>query len=520
MNRRGFLRETLLALPAARAASGESLNLEEATLGDLARGFRDGRFTARAATEWYLKRIQSLDKKGPTVNAVLEINPEAFGIADALDRERRLRGARGPLHGVPVLIKDNLDTADRMSTTAGSLALVGSSAARDAFVVERLRSAGAVILAKTNVSEWANFRSPHSISGWSGRGGLTRNPYALDRNACGSSSGSAVAVSANFCAVAVGTETDGSVTAPASVNGIVGIKPTVGLVSRSGIIPISHSQDTAGPMARTVRDAALLLNAMVGGDPGDSATRAAGNPAPDYTRFLDPRGLQGARLGVERKYFGANAAMDAVLEANLAEMKRQGAELVDPANLPSHGQYDNEELEVLLYEFKADLNRYLAERPKVRVRSLADLIAFNRERRREEMPYFQQELFERAQAKGPLTDRAYVQARALCRRLSQAEGIDAVIAKYKVQAIVAPTAGPAPLNDLVLGDPTWPGCTTPAAEAGYPHVTVPAGFVNGLPVGISFFGPAWSEPVLLKFAYSFEQATKFRRPPTFRPTVV
>ena len=394
MDRRCFLREALLALPAARAAHSESLHLEETTLADLERGFREGRFTARSVTEWYLARIDSLDKKGPAVNAVIELNPEALQIADALDRERRAKGARGPLHGVPVVIKDNLDTADRMSTTAGSLALAGPKASRDAFVVERLRATGAVILGKTNLSEWANFRSPHSTSGWSGRGGLTHNPYALDRNPCGSSSGSAVAVAASFCAVAVGTETDGSVTAPASVNGIVGIKPTVGLVSRSGIIPISHSQDTAGPMARTVRDAALLLNAMTGTDPRDGVTQAAaGKSAPDYTRFLDPRGLKGARLGVERKFFGANATMDRVMEDGLAEMKRQGAELVDPANLPSHGKYDEEEMEVLLYEFKAGLNAYLAQRPGTRVRTLADLIAFNRERRKEEMPYFQQELF-------------------------------------------------------------------------------------------------------------------------------
>jgi len=508
MNRRRLLRDALLAIPAARSLRAATPNLEEATLSDLERGFRENRFTARSVVEWYLARIDSLDKKGPAVNAVIEINPEALAIADSLDRERRAGHVRGPLHGVPVLIKDNLDTADRMNTTAGSLALLGAKPARDAAVVERLRAAGSIILGKTNLSEWANFRSTHSTSGWSGRGRLTRNPYALDRNACGSSSGSAVAVAANFCAVAIGTETDGSVTAPASVNGIVGIKPTVGLVSRAGIIPISHSQDTAGPMARTVHDAALLLNAL-----------SEKTPAPDYTNSLDPRGLKGARLGVERKYFGANAAMDQVLEGCLAEMKRQGAELVDPADLPSHGKYDDDELEVLLYEFKTDLNAYLAQRPGLPVRSLADLIAFNRKHRAQEMPYFQQELFERAQAKGPLTDKAYLDARARCVQLSRVEGIDAVIQKFKLHAIVAPTAGPAPLADLVLGDPNWPGCTTPPAVAGYPHITVPAGFVQGLPVGISFFGPAWSEPTLLKLAYNFEQATKTRRPPTFPASI-
>jgi amidase len=510
MDRRRFLCHSLLALPAARAATAQSLRLEEATLAELAQGFRENRFTARSVAEWYLARIDALDRKGPAVNAVIEINPEALALADALDAERRSRGARGPLHGMPVLLKDNIDTADRMSTTAGSLALAGSIALRDAFVVERLRAAGAVILGKTNLSEWANFRSAHSVSGWSGRGGQTRNPYALDRNPCGSSAGSAAAVAANFCAVAVGTETDGSVTAPASVNGIVGIKPTLGLVGRSGIIPIAHSQDTAGPMTRTVRDAALLLSAMAG----------VGKAQTDYTKFLDARGLEGARLGVERKFFGSNTAMDRVMEACLAEMKRQGAELVDPANLPSHGKYDDDELEVLLYEFKADLNTYLgALRSNVRVRSLADVIAFNREHRSQEMPYFEQELMERAQAKGRLTDAGYLAARANCVKLARAEGIDAVLSKYKVDAIVAPTAGPAPLNDYVLGDPNWPSCTTPAAVAGYPHVTVPAGFVRGLPVGISFFGAAWSEPVLLKLAYAFEQATKARRAPGFAATV-
>jgi amidase len=505
MDRRRFLAQSLLALPAVRAARGETLRLDEVTLADLAKGFEEKRFTARSVTEWYLARIATMDRKGPAVNAVIEINPDALPIADALDRERDEKGPRGGLHGVPVLIKDNIDTGDRLSTTAGSLALAGSIARHDAAVAERVRAVGAVILGKTNLSEWANFRSTHSLSGWSGRGGLTRNPYCLDRNPSGSSSGSAAGAAANFCAVAIGTETDGSVTAPSSVNGIVGIKPTVGLVSTRGIIPISHSQDTAGPMARTVRDAAILLGVMAG---------------KDYTPYLDPLGLRGARLGVERKYFGANAAMDRVMEECLDEMKRQGAELADPANLPSHGQYDDDELTVLLYEFKADLNTYLAGlRSKIKAGSLADLIAFNIQHRSQEMPFFGQELFEQARAKGPLTEKAYLEARERCLRLSRAEGIDAVVQKLKVQAIVAPTAGPAPLNDFILGDPNWPGCTTPAAVAGYPHVTVPAGFVDGLPVGISFFGPARSEPALLKLAYAFEQATKVRHPPAFLPSI-
>ena len=510
MDRRDFLYKTLALFPALRAASGQSFDLEEATLADLDHGFTAKQFTARTVAEWYLARIDSLDKKGPKVNSVIELNPDALSIADALDRERSRKGPRGPLHGVPVLIKDNIDTADRMTTTAGSLALEGSIAARDSFVAERLRAAGAVILGKTNLSEWANFRSAHSVSGWSGRGRQTLNPYALNRNPSGSSSGSGAAVSASFCAVAVGTETDGSVTAPASVNGVVGIKPTVGLVGASGIIPISHSQDTAGPIARTVRDAAILLGAMA----------VPGKRQQDYTKVLDPHGLQGARLGVERKFFGANAEMDRLMEECLAEMKRQGAVLVDPANLPSHGKYDEDEMEVLLYEFKTDLNKYLgALGPAARVHSLADVIKFNREHAHEEMPYFEQEIMERAEKKGPLTEKAYLDARAKCVRLSRAEGIDAVIAKYKVDAIVAPTAAPAPLNDYVLGDPNLPACTTPAAVAGYPHITVPAGFVRGLPVGISFFGTAFSEPKLLKLAYSFEQATKSRRRPTFLSSV-
>ena len=520
MNRRELIKTALLALPAARAASGQSFDLEEVTLADLDQGFRSGRFTSRKVTEWYLARIDSLDKRGPRVNAVIELNPEALAIADALDRERASKGPRGPLHGVPVLIKDNIDTGDRMMTTAGSLALAGSIAARDAFVAERLRAAGAVILGKTNLSEWANFRSTHSVSGWSGRGGLTRNPYALDRNPSGSSSGSGAAAASNFCALAVGTETDGSVTSPASVNSLVGIKPTVGLISRSGIIPISHSQDTAGPMARTVRDAAILLGALAGVDPRDPATSAsAGKLQTDYTKFLDPRGLKGVRLGVERKFFGGNAQADQVIEQSLALMKKEGAVLVDPAILPSHGTYDDTEFEVLLYEFKADLNAYLGSlNPKIRVRTLADLIAFNREHRDQEMPYFGQEILEKAQEKGLLTEKAYLDARARCVKLSRADGIDALLAQHKLDAIVAPTQTPAHLTDLVLGDANWPSCTTPAAVAGYPHITVPAGYTRGLPVGISFFGAAWSEPALLKIAYGFEHATKARRRPRFAPT--
>jgi len=503
MDRRQFLRNALLALPAARAAHARPLRLEEVTIAELERGYRDGSLTARAAVEWYLERIDSLDRRGPKVNAIIEVNPDALRIAEALDRERSSGHVRGPLHGVPFLMKDNIDTADRMSTTCGSLALVNRATARDATVVQALRASGAVLLGKTNLSEWAGFRSTSSISGWSGRGGLTHNPYVLDRNASGSSSGSAAAVSSNFSALGVGTESDGSVTAPASVNGIVGIKPTVGLLSRSGIIPISHSQDTPGPMARTVRDAAILLSAMTG------------KAGVDYTKYLDARGLKGMRLGVERNYFGTDAAVNRLFENCLAEMKHHGAILVDPANLPTHGAYDEDELEVFLYEFKAGLNAYLTQRPGEGVRSLADVIAFNQQRSGEEMPYFQQELLERAQAKGPLSEKAYLDARARCVKLSRVEGIDAVLRKYRLDAIVAPTAGPAPHNNPMPGTEDWPVCTKPAAVAGYPHITVPAGLVKGLPVGISFFGPAWSEPVMLKLSYAFEQATRARQQPRF-----
>ncbi len=501
------------------SAAEPALDLEEATIDQMRAEIVARRSTARSVVEWYLKRIAALDQHGPAVNSVIELNPDALTIADALDRELREKGPRGPLHGIPVLIKDNIDTADRMHTSAGSLALAESVAARDAFVVARLRAAGAVILGKTNLSEWANFRSTHSSSGWSGRGGQTRNPYALDRNPCGSSSGSGVAATASLCAAAVGTETDGSIVCPSSVNGVVGIKPTVGLVSRSGIIPIAHTQDTAGPMARTVRDAAILLGALAGADPADPATRDARIQA-DYTRFLEPGGLRGARLGVARKFMGTNAALDRLMEECFRELKREGAELIDPADLPSHGKWNDPEFEVLLYEFKEDLNKYLDKLPaSAPVHSLADVIRFNEAHQREEMPYFEQEIMQQAEKKGPLTEKAYLDALATCRRLCRTEGVDAVITKHRLDAIVAPTAGPAWLTDWVNGDHDTGGCSSPPAIAGYPHITVPAGFVYGLPVGLSFFGPAWSEPTLLKLAHSFEQVTKARRKPGFQATV-
>ena len=516
-------RRDLLKLGAAAAFSAaaqtKSFELEEVTIDDLQRGMQSGRFTARSLVQQYLARIDAIDKKGPAVNSVIEVNPDALKIAEELDRERKEKGARGPLHGVPVLIKDNIDTADRMMTTAGSLALAGPPPAKDAFIVQRLRAAGAVILGKTNLSEWANFRSTHSSSGWSGRGGQTRNPYALDRNPSGSSSGSGVAVSANLCAIAVGTETDGSVVSPASVNGIVGIKPTIGVVSRTGIVPIAHSQDTAGPMARTVRDAAILLRVLSEVDAADTVTADARHGRTDYTQFLDGKALRGARLGVLRKYFGLNAGIDKLMETCIAEMKRQGADIIDPIEFPAQEQYGDAEKEVLLYEFKADLNAYLKSRGRATVHSLADVIAFNEKQRSREMPYFEQENMLEAEKKGPLTEKAYLDARARCLEVARKNGIDAALQKYRLQAIIAPTNGLPWLTDWVNGDHDTGGCSTPAAVAGYPHVTVPAGFVHGLPVGISFFGTGWSELTLIRLAYSFEQAMKSRRPPRFLPTV-
>lgn len=496
-----------------------SFELDEISVSDLQQRFQQRSLTAERATELYLQRIESIDRHGPALRSVIEINPDALEMARALDAEYRAKGPRSPLHGIPVLLKDNIDTADRMQTTAGSLALAGKPASRDASVAERLRKAGAVLLGKTNLSEWANFRSTHSTSGWSGRGGQTKNPYALDRNPCGSSSGSGAAVSANLCALAVGTETDGSVVCPSSMCGIVGIKPTLGLISRSGIIPIAHSQDTAGPMARTVRDAAVLLSALAGVDPQDSITQiSAGKSSPDYTAFLDPNGLRGARIGVARQYFNIGPAVTAVIEDCIRLMKSAGAEIVDPADLPSFETWRETETEVLLYEFKADLNAYLHTRGAA-VGSLEDCIHFNRDHRREEMPYFQQELMEQAQEKGPLTDKAYKDALARNHKLTQKGGIDTVLGKFKLDAIIGPTAGAAWLTDWTNGDRADSGCASPPAVAGYPHITVPADFLFGLPLGISFFGAPWSEGKLLKIAYAFEQIRKARQQPKFLPTV-
>jgi amidase len=519
---RGDARSRAPSLTAEHHAFEQAaFELEETTIGALQDAMRSERHTARSIAELYLARMDAIDKAGPAINSVIERNPDAIRIAEERDAERKAGRVRGPLHGIPVLIKDNIDTADRMRTSGGSLALGESIAARDAFIAARLREAGAVILGKTNLSEWANFRSTHSTSGWSGRGGQTKNPYVLDRNPCGSSSGTGASISANLAAVGVGTETDGSIVCPSSACGLVGIKPTLGLVSRSGIIPIAHSQDTAGPMARTVADAAALLAVLSGVDPRDPATAdSRGKATTDYARLLNAGALKGARIGVARNFFGFSDAVDRVMNEAIAAMKFAGATIVDPANIVTAGKFDDAEGEVLNFEFKADLNAYLAALgPSAPHKTLADLIAFNERNKDREMPYFGQEQFIKAQAKGPLTSAAYKAARAKCLRMSRAEGIDATLAKHRLGAIIAPTGGPAWPIDLLNGDHFTGGSSTPSAVSGYPSVTVPAGDVHGLPVGISFIGGQWSDAALVGLAYAFEQATKVRRPPRFEPTV-
>ena len=466
-------------------------------------------------------RIRTLDADGPRVNSVIEVNPDALARADAADAERASGRAAGSLHGVPILLKDNIDTADRMSTSAGSLALADHRARRDAWIVSRLRASGAVILGKANLSEWANFRSTHSSSGWSGRGGQTRNPHVLDRSPSGSSSGSAAAVSSDFCLAAVGTETDGSVVSPASFTGIVGLKPTIGLVSRSGIIPIAASQDTAGPMARTVRDAALLLNGMIGRDLADGTTRSVpASLSTDFTRTLDVDGLKGMRIGIARNYFGFNARVDALMEDAIRVMRDRGAVIVENANVPNDGKYGTQELEVLLHEFKSGLNAYLGGLPAtIPVHSLAELILWNERNAERELQWFGQELLLQAQKRGPLSSQVYRRARETCIRMSRREGIDAVLKRTRCDLLVGPTTGPAHTIDPVNGDHYIGGVSTAPAVAGYPHLTVPAGRVAGLPVGISFFGPAWSEPQLFRAGYAFEQATTHRVRPTFKATI-
>lgn len=539
MNRRNFLGRTAAAgsalvttsfIPGCTTRTNESsalgfalrpFELSEAGVADFQRGMASGKYSAEMLVRLYLRRIEEVDRNGPKLKSVIELNPDALAIARALDAERKSTGPRGPLHGIPILIKDNIDTHDRMTTTAGSLALKGSIAPRDSFLVERLRAAGAVILGKTNLSEWANFRGNRSISGWSARGGLTRNPYATDHSTSGSSAGSASAVSASLCAVAIGTETNGSIVSPSSYCGIVGLKPTVGLVSRAGIIPISSSQDTAGPMGRTVADVAALLGAMTGIDPLDPATEASkGKVQPDYTAFLNATALRGARIGVARNLFFSHPQADPVIEAALAALQRQGAVLMDPASLPSRQRQGDADYQLMLYEFKAGLNAYFASLGSAApVKSLKELIEFNEKNREREMPFFGQEILIAAEAKGPLTDPAYLEANAKCVKWARTDGIDAVMDKFQLDALIAPTTGPAHALDLINGDRGLGGSSWYAAVAGYPAITVPAGNIFGLPMGISFFGRAWSEPKLIGLAYSFEQATKTRQPPRYLRTV-
>jgi len=494
--------------------------VEEKSINQLQEAMRTGVMTSRAITEHYRARIAEMDKD---LRSVIELNPDALAVADAMDAERKNGKIRGPLHGIPILIKDNVGTADKMETTAGSLALVGARPPRDAFLVERLRAAGAVILGKTNLSEWANFRSTHSSSGWSGRGGQCRNPYALDRTPSGSSSGSAAAVASSFCAAAIGSETNGSIVSPSATCSLVGIKPTVGLVSRSVIIPISRTQDTAGPIARTVTDAAILLSAVAGADPQDKATMAAGAKREDnYAAGLDANALKGMRIGVPREqYFGYSTSADSVTQRAIDLMREKGAVIVDPVPILKMGDVGEAELEVLLYEFKAGINNYLAALgPTSKMRTLTDLIAFNEENKSKEMPYFGQELFEQAQKRGSLADAKYTKALAKSRLNTRAKGIDAIMTAHKLDALVAPTNGPAWLIDLVNGDADGGGSSSPAAEAGYPAITVPAGYAFGLPVGVSFFGRAWSEAKLIRIAYAFEQASNARRAPGYERSAV
>lgn len=498
-----------------------SFALEEASVMDLQKGMEEGRYSAESITQMYLDRIEAINKKGPAINAVIEVNPEALDIARQLDEERKNENIRGPLHGIPLMLKDNIDTGDRMQTTAGALAMEGHMAKADAPIVRQLRQAGAIILGKTNLSEWANFRSTRSSSGWSSRGGQTKNPYALDRNPCGSSSGSGVAVSANLCALAIGTETNGSVVCPSSTNGIVGIKPTVGLLSRTGIIPIAHSQDTAGPMARSVSDAVLMLGTMTATDENDPATQADGREAlNDYTQFLQQDGLQGKRIGIWRSAMGFHEGVDALMEAAFEVMREQGATLVDVEKVTADESLEGAGFQVLLYEFKADLNQYLQTHPDAPVRSLEEVIAFNKENEDRAMPYFKQEILEMAQEKGDLNTPEYQEALAKIKRVNGKEGIDKRMQEHQLDAIVAPTGGPAWPTDLITGDHFLGGSSSPAAQSGYPNISVPAGFVHGLPVGISIFGKAWTEPTLISIAYAYEQATKHRQAPQFLPHMV
>ncbi|MFC5462210.1 amidase [Massilia niabensis] len=527
MDRRDFVRLGVAAGAVASATTAAAAPKAALAVDDLLdAGVREqgaamaaGKLSSQQLVKRYLARIAAVDKAGPRLNSVIELNPDALSIASERDRERAAGKLRGPLHGIPVLLKDNIATGDRMSTSAGSLALAGVRATRDAFIVERLRAAGAVILGKTNLSEWANMRSTHSVSGWSGRGGQTKNPHALDRNTSGSSSGSGAAIAASLATLAVGTETDGSIVSPSSSCGIVGLKPTLGLLSRSGIIPIAHSQDTAGPMTRSVADAALMLAAMTGVDAMDAVTRESQGKTADYAAALRTDGLRGKRIGVARNFFGGSTAIDAIVEQELAVLKAQGAILVE-VKVPNTDKYNDTELEVLLYEFKPDLAAYFAQyAPHAPVRNMADVIAFNIKHADREMPYFGQEHLIAAEKKPGLDAKAYREALANNLRYAREEGIDKVMREHKLDALVAPTGGVAWLTDYINGDHYDMSFSSPAAVAGYPHITVPAGFTRGLPVGLSFVGGAWSEATLIGMAYAYEQATKRRRAPVYPASV-
>lgn len=529
MERRNFFKTTALAgtvvalnpLSACSSSETQSSNtpvepfeLDEVTIAELQQKMESGVLTSVQLVKKYMRRIEEIDKKGPSLKSVIELNPDVLTIAQQLDEERKSGRVRGLLHGIPVLIKDNIDTGDNMSTSAGSLALKDFKAGKDAFIVGKLRDAGAVLLGKTNLSEWANFRSTKSSSGWSGRGGQVRNPYCTDRSPCGSSSGTGVAVAANLCTVGIGTETDGSIVCPSGINGVVGIKPTVGLWSRNGIIPISHSQDTAGPMARTVTDAVHLLGALVGADQKDETTLKNPTMIFDYRVFLKNDGLKGKRIGIAREFFGFHAEVDRVINQAISTIKTAGAEMIDNLTLDGRNEWEMNEWEVLCYEFKADLNRYLAEHANAPIRSLEQLIEFNKQQATVEMPWFAQEIFDSCQQKGDLSEQAYIQA------LQKSQGnsrhtINQLFEQNKLDALIAPTNGPAWCIDWVNGDHFGGGSSSPAAISGFPAITVPAGFVHGLPVGLTFFGKAWSEPLLIEMAYGFEQLIKARKAPTF-----
>jgi len=532
MQRRTFIRNsslTALMLPwaldacttknAQQASSTAEINLDELTIGDLQDKMKSGELTSKAITEFYLKKIDQIDKNGPAINSVIELNPDALTIATQLDKERSENKIRGPLHGIPVLIKDNIDTGDQMLTTAGSIALEGNHASKDAFIVSKLRASGAVLLGKTNLSEWANFRSNRSSSGWSSRGGQTKNPYALERNPCGSSSGSGVAVSANLCALAIGTETNGSILCPASINGVVGIKPTVGLWSRSGIIPISATQDTAGPMARTVTDAAILLGALTGVDENDTVTKSSeGKAEKDYTKYLDANGLQGKRIGIEKSFLKNHEAVDALLQQAIDQLKSKGAEIVEVDFLKTVKGIGDDEYKVLQFEFKDGLNNYL-KNTKGKVKSLKELIEFNKQNEARAMPYFKQDILESSEAKGDLREKEYRDALQHILKVTR-NGIDEMMSKEKLDAISGPSFGPSWCTDWINGDyGTGYGFSSPAAIAGYPHLTVPMGFVFGLPIGLSFFGKAYSEGELIRIAFAYEQVSKNRKAPSFKVTL-